>query len=175
MIGAMLCPLLLKRFGKRQISLIGAIVAVVAHFAFIINTGSFSWALITSIIRALGEAPLTAVVFGMMGDVIEFGQWKSHIRQEALVFGAGSMGFKLGTGITSAILTMLLNHAGYISSTGDEVVQPESALAMIHNIYMWGPVIVWLIAVAALALYKLDGQYSSIMEELKEREARGEM
>lgn len=174
-IGAMLCPLLLKRFGKRQISLIGAIVAVVAHFAFIINTGSFSWALITSIIRALGEAPLTAVVFGMMGDVIEFGQWKSHIRQEALVFGAGSMGFKLGTGITSAILTMLLNHAGYISSTGDEVVQPESALAMIHNIYMWGPVIVWLIAVAALALYKLDGQYSSIMEELKEREARGEM
>lgn len=174
-IGAMFCPLLLKRFGKRQISLIGAVVAVVAHLAFALNTGSFSWALITSIVRALGEAPLTAVVFGMMGDVIEFGQWKSHIRQEALIFGAGSMGFKLGTGITSAIITGLLEEAGYISSAGATVTQPESALSMIHNIYMWGPVLVWVIAVVALVLYKLDGNYEDIMKELQEREKRGEM
>lgn len=174
-IGAMLCPVLLKKYGKRQISLIGAIVAVLAHLAFILNTGSFEWALITSIVRALGEAPITAVVFGMMGDVIEFGQWKSHIRQEALIFGAGSMGFKLGTGVTSAILTSLLNKAGYISSTGEAVVQPESAINMIHDIYMWGPVLIWLVAVVALILYKLDGKYEDIMKDLREREARGEL
>ena len=175
-IGAICCPVLLRRFGKRQISLVGAIISVLAHLAFFMNTGSFSWALITSIIRALGEAPLTAVVFGMMGDVIEFGQWKSHIRQEALVFGAGSMGFKLGTGITSAVLTRLLNHAGYISSTGGEsVAQPQSALDMIQGIYMWGPVLIWLVAVVALILYKLDARYEGIMTELQEREARGEM
>ena len=174
-VGAMLCPFLLRRFGKRQISLAGAIIAVVAQAAFLLNTGSFTWALITCIIRALGEAPLTAVVFGMLGDVVEFGQWKTHIRQESLIFAGGAVGFKLGNGITSAIISKLLDAAGYISSSGTTVVQPDSALSMIQNIYIWGPVIVWLIAVVVLFLYKLDNKYDGIMKELSEREARGEM
>lgn len=174
-VGAMLCPFLLRRFGKRQISLVGAIVAVVAHAAFLLNPGSFTWALVTCIIRALGEAPLTAVVFGMLGDVVEFGQWKTHIRQESLIFAGGAVGFKLGNGITSAIISKLLDAAGYISSSGTSVVQLDSALAMIQNIYIWGPILVWVIAVVVLALYKLDNKYPAIIKELAEREARGEM
>lgn len=174
-IGAMICPFLLKKFGKRDLSLAGAIIAVVAHAAFILNPGSFGWALGTSIVRSLGEAPLTAVVFGMMGDVIEFGQWKTHIRQEALIFGGGSLGFKIGTGITSAVITSLLDKAGYISTTGVAVVQPDSAVSMIKNIYIWGPILVWGVAVIALILYRLDKKYDSIMAELSEREAKGMM
>jgi len=174
-IGAMLCPMLLNRYGKRNMSLIGAIVAVAAQAAVLLNPYSFSWLLGTSIIRALGEAPLTALVFGMMGDVVEFGQWKTHIRQEALIFAGGSLGFKLGNGITSALLTKLLDGAGYISSAGQAVVQPQSAIDMIRNIYAWGPTIVWVIAVIALALYKLDNKTPQIMKDLAEREARGEL
>lgn len=174
-LGAMCCPLLLRRFGKRNMSLVGAIVAVAAHAALLLNPTSFSWALGTSIIRALGEAPLTAVVFGMMGDVIEFGQWKTHIRQEALIFGGGSLGFKIGTGVTSAVITSLLDKAGYLSSTGAAVTQPASAVAMIQNIYVWGPTLVWAVAVVALLLYQLDKKYPKIMTEIAEREARGEL
>jgi len=174
-LGAMLCPLLLRRFGKRNLSLVGAIVAVAAHAALLLNPYSFSWALGTSIVRALGEAPLTAVVFGMLGDVIEFGQWKSHVRQESLVFAGGSLGFKLGTGLTSAVVTKLLDQAGYISSTGITVTQPGTAVDMIRNIYVWGPILVWAVAVLVLLLYKLDKKYPEIMQELAEREAQGEL
>ncbi len=93
-IGAMVCPSLLRRFRKRDISLAGCIVAVVAQAAFFLNPYSYSWMLGTTIVRALGQAPITAIVFGMMGDVIEYGQWRSHIRQESLVFGGGSLGLK---------------------------------------------------------------------------------
>lgn len=171
--GAMLCPLLLRRFGKRRLSLGGAILAILAHAAFMLNTGSFHWALATSILRALGEAPLTAVVFGMMGDVTEFGQWKTHIRQEALIFGGGSLGFKIGTGITSAVITSLLDKAGYISSTGARAAQPASAISMIRNIYVWGPILVWGIAVIVLLAYKLDKKYPAIMSDLYRRESGG--
>lgn len=139
---------------------------------FILDTGSFTWALITSIIRALGEAPLTAVVFGMMGDVVEFGEWKTGIRQEALIFGGGSLGFKLGSGVTSAILTSLLAAAGYVSSTSGIAVQPETALRIIENIYVYGPIIVWVIAVITLYVYKLDDMYDKIMADLAEREKK---
>ena len=46
---------------------------------------------------------------------------------------------------------------------------------MIESIYAWGPILVWGIAVIALILYRLDKLYPKIMEELSERESRGEM
>ena len=173
--GALVCPMLLKRFNKRDLSLAGCILAVAAQIVFFMNPYSFTLAMGTTIVRALGEAPLTAVVFGMMGDVIEYGQWKSHIRQESLVFGGGSLGFKLGVGLTSAIISSLLNASGYISSSTGGAVQPDTAKAMIMNIYQYGTTLIWVIAVIVLIFYKLDKIYPRIMTELAEREKRGEM
>ena len=102
-----------------------------------VNPTSFGWLMAMTIIRSLGQAPLTSVVFGMMGDVVEYGQWKSHIRQESLIFGAGSLGFKVGTGITSVIMTALLEGAGFLSSTTGGAAQPDSALSMISTIFQW--------------------------------------
>lgn len=174
-VGAMVCPVLLRRFGKRDISLVGCVVAVVAQAAFFLNPYSYSWMLGTTIIRALGQAPITAIVFGMMGDVIEYGQWRSHIRQESLVFGGGSLGFKIGVGLTSACISKLLEVSGYISSSTGGAVQPDSAKAMIMDIYQYGTLAIWVIAAIVLVLYKLDKIYPAIMKELAEREARGEM
>ena len=55
------------------------------------------------------------------------------------------------------------------------MTQPGSALNMIINIYKVGPVIVAALAVITLSFYKLDKQYDSIMKELIDREARGEL
>lgn len=173
--GALLCPLLLNKFNKRDLSLIGCFIVILSHAAIMLNPLSFEWVLAMTIIRSLGQAPLTALVFGMMGDVVEYGQWKSHIRQESLIFGAGSLGFKVGTGVTSAIMTMLLEGAGFLSSTTGGAVQPESAKEMIATIFYWGPILVWAVAIVVLLLYRLDKIYPTIMKELAEREARGEM
>lgn len=174
-VGALACPLLLRRFNKRDLSLLGCVIVVVAQALIMLHPTSFSWILTMTIIRSLGQAPLTSVVFGMMGDVVEYGQWKSHIRQESLIFGAGSLGFKVGTGVTSAIMTMLLEAAGFLSSTTGGAVQPESAKEMIAAIFYWGPILVWAVAIVVLLLYRLDKIYPTIMKELAEREARGEM
>ena len=167
--------MLLKKFNKRDLSLIGCIIVVVAQALILVNPTSFGWLMAMTIIRSLGQAPLTSVVFGMMGDVVEYGQWKSHIRQESLIFGAGSLGFKVGTGITSVIMTALLEGAGFLSSTTGGAVQPESAKAMITTIFQWGPILIWAVAIIVLLLYKLDKIYPNIMKDLAEREARGEM
>ena len=115
----------------------------------------------------------------MMGQVVEYGQWKNHFRKEALIFG-GSLGFKIGTGITSAIITKLMDASGYMSYIDDvevagAVAQPHSALMMIQNIYLYGSLIIWAVAVVVLFLYKLDKHYDGIMTDLMDCEARGEM
>lgn len=174
-LGAICCPFLLKKFNKRDLSLAGCILAVVAQAAFSLNPTSYAWAMTITIVRGIGQAPLTALVFSMMGDVIEYGHWKFHIRQESLVFGGGSLGFKIGTGLTSALIGSLLTTAGYISSTSGGAAQPESATHMIMSIYKFGPIVIWGVAVVVLLFYKLDKIYPTVIKELAEREARGEM
>ena len=61
-----------------------------------------------------------------------------------------------------------------ISSTGAQVVQPESAVRTIGKIYQYGPIIVWSAAVLILLVYKLDKMYPQIERDLLEREIKTE-
>lgn len=96
---------------------------------------------------------MNSVVFGIIGDVVEFGQWKTHLRQESLIFAGGSVGQKLGAGLTSAVITGFLTLGGYISSSAGSVDQPESAINMIINLYKFGPLVIWVILIITLSLY----------------------
>ena len=163
LVAATFCsPALLRKFGKRNMSLAGA-------------AQSASWLFFSCIIRAIGLAPLNSIIFGLLGDVIEFGQWKTHLRQESLIFAGGSVGAKVGGGIASAALTWLLELGGYVSTTQGAAVQPQSAIDMIVNIYKFGPLLVWIVAIIVLTLYQLDKKYDNIMKDLAMREAQGQL
>lgn len=168
-----LCAPLIRKFGKRNVALAGAFIALAGQLLFFLNPTSFSWMVMSCVTRAIGLAPLNAAVFGMIGDVVEFGQWKTHIRQESLIFAGGSIGTKVGAGMASAIMTGLLSLSGYISSSTGKVAQSPEAMDMIVNIYKFGPLIVASFAIVVLSIYKLDKKYGGIMIELVEREARG--
>ncbi len=167
------CAPLIRRFGKRNVALSGAVIAFLGHLIFFLNPYSFAWVVMSCVVRAVGLAPLNAAVFGMIGDVVEFGQWKTHIRQESLIFAGGSIGTKVGSGVTSAAMTGLLSLAGYVSSSSGTVVQSQETLDMIVRIYKFGPLLVAGLAVVTLALYQLDKKYNVIMDELMVREANG--
>ena len=144
------CPILLKKFGKRNMSLYGMIFALIGHGIYLMNPLDYNWVLFSCIVRGIGFAPLFSVVFGFLGDVVEYGQWKFHVRLEGLTFSGGSVGTKIGSGLTSAI-------------------------DMIVGIYEWGPIFVAAFTALVLYLYKLDKIYPQIMADLAEREARGEL
>ena len=155
--------------------LAGSAIALVGQLLFFLNPYSFSWMVMSCVARAIGLAPLNAVVFGMVGDVVEYGQWKTHVRQESLIFAGGSIGTKVGAGLASAAMTGLLTFAGYVTSSSGVATQSQETLNMIINIYKFGPIIIALLAFVTLALYKLDKMYPDIMKELTGREARGEL
>lgn len=170
-----LCAPLIRKFGKRNIALTGSIIALTGQLLFFLNPYSIPWMVMSCVARAVGLAPLNAVVFGMIGDVVEFGQWKTHVRQESLIFAGGSIGTKVGAGVASAVMTGLLSMGGYISTAAGSVTQPDSALHMIVNIYKGGPLIVAGGVFVVLLFYHLDKQYPDIMKELIEREVKGEL
>lgn len=168
-------PILLRKYGKRNMSLAGACLALAGQLIFCLNPTNFGFMVFSCVIRGIGLAPLNSIVFGFLGDVVEYGQWKTHLRQESLIFAGSSVGMKVGAGLTSAVITGLLSFAGYISSTSGAVEQPGSAIQMIINIYRFAPLVVWVSVIITLSLYKLDKMYPMIMQELAEREAKGEL
>lgn len=127
-------PILLRKYGKRNRSLAGACLALAGQLIFCLNPTNFGFMVFSCVIRGIGLAPLNSIVFGFLGDVVEYGQWKTHLRQESLIFAGSSVGMKVGAGLTSAVITGLLFFAGYISSTSGAVEQPGSAIQMIINI-----------------------------------------
>ncbi len=170
-----LCAPLIRKHGKRNIALAGSIIALAGQLLFFLNPYSVPWMFMSCVARSIGLAPLNAVVFGMIGDVVEYGQWKTHVRQESLIFAGGSIGTKVGAGVASAAMTGLLSLSGYLSTTTGVATQPDSALSMIINIYKFGPLIVAAGVLIVLLFYKLDKYYDKIMNELMDREARGEL
>ena len=165
----------IRKYGKRNVALCGIVLATIGQVLFMFNSDDYHWALANAIIRGIGFAPLNAVLFGFCGDAVEFGQWKTRVRQEGMIFSAGSVGTKLGAGIAAAVISGLLSMAGYVSSSSGSGVQPQSAIDMINHVYLYGSFFLWIVVIITLLFYRLDKQYPQIMHDLKEREARGEM
>ena len=169
------CTPLLKKYGKRKMSLFGGILALVGHAIYLTNPYDVNMVMFSCFVRGLGFAPLSAVVFGFFGDVVEYTQWKYHARVEGLVFSGGSVGYKIGGGLVSAAITGLMSAAGYIASSTANAVQPQEAIDMIVRIYEVGPMMIWSVLIIILLAWKLEKIYPQIMNDLAEREARGEI
>lgn len=163
MVVIMLCPLVRRVLG------------VLAQLVFLASPFSFALCLGTTLVRGIAQAPLSAFIFSMIGDVVEYGQWKTHMRQESYIFSGGAVGAKVGMGAASAIITGIMSLCGYISSTGANVIQPQSAIDSIRYIYIFGPLVLFILLIVVCALYRLDKMYPAIMEELAARESQGRL
>ncbi len=165
-------PLALKKVSKRNLALAGAIICIAGQIGLIFDDGSFAFAMVSSICRGIGQAPLMGVVFSFIADSVEYGQYKTHLRLEGLIYSAASVGSKLGGGLMSAAFGWILAGAGY---DGLLEVQSASTINTISALFVWGPIIVWGVTAVILLFHHLEKEYPAIMKELAEREARGEL
>lgn len=175
--GVFVCMPLMKKVGKRNMALAGGLFALAsqimfAFYSYCVKFNSVGMMYAICILRSIGLAPLNAVVFGMLGDVVDFGHWKNGVRQEAFICAGGSVGTKLGSGLASVVITQLLSFAGYDGSIDPTKggQQSASAISMIEGLYVWGPLIIAAGVCLVLFFYKLDKKYDAMMLALTKRE-----
>lgn len=166
----MIVPHFVMRFGKRNLTLAGILLVIVAQLVWMTSPVNVSVAMISAVLRGIGVAPLWACVFPMIADSAEFGQWKTRVRQDGMIFSAASVGSKLGGGLASAGVGLLMDSVGY---NGLLATQSEGVLDMIYNICMYAPMMFSAIIIVLCLLYKLDKIYPQVIADLKERDAQG--
>lgn len=155
-----------KKFGKRNVLMIGAAIMIAGYSIMGIGADNLTVLIAGCMLRGVGNAGISACMFAMVTDTIEYGEWKTGIRTEGLINSAASFGQKIGNGLSSVILGAILSIGGYV---GTAVTQIAGAITAIKVSYIYVPVILTVIQVIVLAFYHLDKEYDSILTDLKSR------
>ncbi len=161
------CTAVIRKIGKQKIALAGVGISFVGYAMVLLNPTSYPLLYAAALVKGVGNAALSGVMYGMLADTVEYNDWKFGIRAEGLVFSANSIGAKVGSGIGSAVLGWVLAAFGFVSSAA---VQPASAITGIRAIFLYVPLVVFAIMFIILLFYKLDNEYDGIVTALEQRD-----
>lgn len=164
--GMFFIAMLVKKFGKRNVFALGLVLDIVGMLVLNFSGGSMAIIVVSSVIRGIGNACGGATMWAMVSDTIDYGEWKTGCRTEGLVNSACSFGYKIGNGIGSALLGLILEIGGYV---GTAAVQTESALTSIKVCFVWIPILVYACGLVIMKFYHLDKEFDGIIADLKAR------
>ena len=162
--------MLVKRFGKRNVFALGLVFDIVGMLVLNYSGGAMNLIVVSSVILGIGNACGGATMWAMVSDTIDYGEWKTGYRTEGLVNSACSFGYKIGNGIGSALLGLILEIGGYV---GEAAVQTAEALFSIEVCFVWIPIVVYVCGLIIMKFWHLDKEFSGILADLEKRKMEG--
>ncbi|MBQ9759811.1 MAG: MFS transporter [Clostridia bacterium] len=112
---------MVARFGKKELATFGSICSMVAGAALFIvvpnNTGlDLVIYIIAQLIFSLGLGIYSTVSWAMMGDAIDYNEWKTGNREEGTVYSLHSFFRKLAQGVGPALVLVIMVALGYVGA-----------------------------------------------------------
>ena len=169
---------IVKKFGKKEASVAGTIVSLVGGLIMLIfpTIQSVNLALVVYLIGlvafGLGMGVYTCVSWAMMGDAIDYNEWKFGKREEGTVYSLHSFFRKLAQGVGPSIVLLLMGALGYVSSLGtigQSLQTSHNMCWLVAGLYLFSAVLQF---VGLALVYNLDKKTVEKMnEELAERRA----
>ena len=109
---------MVAKYGKKELATFGSICSVVASLGlFIITPDNTSLDLILYIlfqlVYSLGLGIYSTVSWAMMGDAIDYNEWKTGSREEGTVYSLHSFFRKLAQGVGPAVILVIMVALGY--------------------------------------------------------------
>ncbi|GAA0076081.1 MFS transporter [Clostridium sp. CTA-5] len=157
---------LIKKYRKRNTAILGSFIFILGSLIALIDLKSVTLIYVSIIVKGTGNALVFATIFALLADTIEYGEWKTNVRTEGLIYSAGNFGLKIGMGLGTAIVGWLLAFSNY---NGEAIVQPDTAISAINILFTWLPMILAGIQIVLLKFYKLDKLYTTIISDLQKR------
>lgn len=166
--GVFLALPFIKRIGKRNITLAGCLAIIAGQCTIALAPTSLPVVLTGLGIAGVGVGGMFAVLFAMIGDTIEYEEWRSGIRAEGLVYAGATFGQKMGGAVGGMAVGWFLGFGGYLE--GDSASQPASALHMIDFVFIWLPLVFAVPMALVMVFYRLDKEYPQIISDLELRQ-----
>jgi len=109
------------KFGKKELATFGSIVSIVAGLGlFVVTPNNTNLDLIIYIVSqlffSLGLGIYSTVSWAMMGDAIDYNEWKFGTREEGTVYSLHSFFRKLAQGIGPSLVLIIMVAFGYVGA-----------------------------------------------------------
>jgi glycoside/pentoside/hexuronide:cation symporter, GPH family len=166
-VGVVLSTGLARKYGKRDVFVVGLSLTVVFTGLFALVPGDAIVVIFgLEMLRQLAYGFTIPLLWAMMADVADYSEWKNHRRATAIVFSAIVFGLKAGLGFGGAIGGWVLSVYGYVPN----VDQTPRALQGIRLMVSVFPAVTFALSVGCLFFYKIDRRLEvQITDELAER------
>ena len=118
---------MVAKYGKKELATFGSICSIVAGLGlFIITPNNTNLDLIIYIVcqlvYSLGLGIYSTVSWAMMGDAIDYNEWKTGAREEGTVYSLHSFFRKLAQGLGPSLVLIIMVAFGYVGENeGNQV------------------------------------------------------
>lgn len=167
---------IVEKYGKKEASVVGTIVSLVGGvmmfiFPLIQNKSVAMILYIAALcVYGIGMGIYTCVSWAMMGDAIDYNEWKFGTREEGTVYSLHSFFRKLAQGVGPSVVLLLMGALGYVSELGTIGQSASTAHNMcwlVAGLYLFSAVLQF---VGLALIYNLDKKTMEQMTaELAER------
>lgn len=167
-------PKILKKFSASQVIMATGIMAVAGYAINFFAGASVPLLIVGGLLTAFATLPLSYLPMVIILDLSTYNEYLGLPRMDAsTTIVSNNFASQIGQGLGGALSGFLLAAAGYISSTGEAVVQqPESAVFMIRCLYSLVPMIMMVVLVIfSFLLSKLSKKMPEVEAVLAERKA----
>lgn len=105
-------------------------------------------------------------IYAIIPDCVEYGEWKTGIRNDGFQYAFISLGNKIGMALGTSLLALAMDGAGYVAN----MEQSAMVKAVVHHAFSTVPGVLWIITAVILLFYRLNKEtYNKIVREIAER------
>ncbi len=123
---------MVTKYGKKELAVVGSIASIIGGLGLFVvtpdNTGlDLIIYILCQLVYSLGLGIYSTVSWAMMGDAIDYNEWKTGKREEGVVYSLHSFFRKLAQGIGPAVALIIMRGMGYVNNA----VDPETGAEFI--------------------------------------------
>jgi len=158
---------LAKKFGNRNVFIGSSLISgLFFMLIYIAGINDLKTIYIFNIIAKMAYAPAVPLLWTMIADSADYGEWTTGRRATGLYFSAAVFAQKAGWGIGAAIAGWILAFSGFMPN----VLQNDNAITGIKLLVSIIPGILYMSCALFMIFYKIDTKTTDLMKkELDER------
>lgn len=123
---------LAKRFGKRNVTLVGFILMAIGSAICLINPRNMTVVLTGQFIKNIGGLPGSYVFMALYADILDHIEWKHNFRVDGLSTSIFTIISTVCSGVAIGVLNMCLAKSGYVApefvqATGETIGYAQNA------------------------------------------------
>lgn len=162
MIGASTTKTVTAWLGKKRVVNIFMILGLISSALFYFCTPStIELIFVLGILGEFFAAPVVALFFAMLADTADYSEWKNGRRATGLIFSAGTVAMKFGSGIAGASTGWILTIFGYVA----HATQTAEALLGIRLLMSLFPALIALALIVLFQFYRIDKKLLARIED----------